>query len=168
VVMAYMWTATSFTYYMIAFQLKYLKGNIYNNSLASGGSEMVAIAISGVLYTKLGLKKSFTLLYALSCVGGCCILFLGAEAGGIAMPLFVILSKFGISGAFVLIYCSTVDVFPTLFCASALGFCNFFARIITILAPEVAERDPPLPMLLFVSFTALGSILIWLVKPLKE
>ena len=95
-------------------------------------------------------------------------MFLGAEAGGIAMPLFVILSKFGISGAFVLIYCSTVDVFPTLFCASALGFCNFFARIITILAPEVAERDPPLPMLLFVSFTALGSILIWLVKPLKE
>ena len=84
------------------------------------------------------------------------------------MPIFVVFAKFGISGAFVLLYSSTVEVFPTLFSATALGFCNFFARIITIFAPLVAEKDPPLPMLLFVIFTALGIVLIWIVKPLAD
>ena len=129
---------------------------------------MAAILLSGYLYSRLGLKKSFTMLYTLSCAGGCCILFLGKNTSGIAMPLFVVLTKFGVAGAFVLIYVSTVEVFPTLFCATALGFCNFFARIITILAPEVAEREPPLPMLLFVTFTAIGAVVIWFVKPLAE
>lgn len=84
------------------------------------------------------------------------------------MPFFVVLAKFGISGGFVLCYASTVEVFPTLFCATALGFCNFFARVLTILAPEIAEREPPLPMALFVALTGLGAILIWFVKPLKD
>lgn len=171
IVMAYMWAATSFTYYMISFQLKYLPGNVYNNSLASGLSEMVAIAIAGFMYSKLGLKVSFTILYLMSFAGGMCVLFIGSSdsgASGIWMPIFVVLAKFGISGAFVLLYVSTTDVFPTLFCATALGFCNFFARILTILAPEIAERDPPLPMTLFVILTGLGSVLIWVAKPLKE
>ena len=136
--------------------------------MASGGSELVAILTSGVLYSKLGLKKSFSLLFAVSCAGGCCILFLGEQTEGILLPIFVVFTKFGIAGAFVLLYSSTVEMFPTLFSATALGFCNFFARIITIFAPLVAEQDPPLPMLLFVIFTALGSVVIWFAKPLAE
>jgi hypothetical protein len=167
VVMSYMWAAVSFTYYMIAFQLKYLPGNIYNNSLASGGSELVAIACAGLLYGRLGMKKSFSGLFGLSAFGGLMILFLG-ESSTFWMPFFVVFAKFGIAGAFVIVYVSTVDVFPTLFCATALGFCNFFARVLTILAPEVAERPPPLPMILFVSLTLIGIILIQFVKPLKE
>lgn len=144
-----------------------MPGNIYNNAFASGGSELVAVALGGYLYGKLGIKLSFTLLFALSSVGGICILFLGAEYL-FWMPFFVILAKFGIAGAFVIVYIATVDIFPTLFCATALGFCNFFARVLTILAPQVAERDPPLPMIIFVSLTTIGAIIIWFVKPLKD
>jgi len=84
------------------------------------------------------------------------------------MPYFVVLAKFGIASGFVILYVSTVDVFPTLFCATALGFCNFFARILTIMAPEVSERSAPLPMAIFVSLTSFGIILIQFVKPLKS
>jgi len=84
------------------------------------------------------------------------------------MPIFVIVAKFGISGGFVIVYVCTVDVFPTLFCSTAMGFCNFLARILTILAPEIAEHAPPLPMALFTSLCALGMVLIQFVKPLKE
>ena len=166
-VMAYMWSACSFTYYMIAFQLKYLPGNIYTNSYASGSSELVAIAIAGYVYAKLGIKLSFSIAFIISAFGGLCILFIG-EDSVFWMPFFVILAKFGISGGFVIVYVSTVDVFPTLFCATALGFCNFFARVLTILAPEVAEQPPPIPMILFVSLTSLGILLIQFVKPLKD
>jgi hypothetical protein len=128
---------------------------------------MVAICVAGLLYGKLGMRLSFTLLFSLSVIGGICILFLG-ESSTFWMPFFVIFAKFGIAGGFVIVYVSTVDVFPTLFCATALGFCNFFARFLTILAPEIAERPPPLPMVLFVSLTGLGIILIQFVKPLRQ
>ncbi len=144
-----------------------MPGNIYTNSYASGGSELVAIAIAGFIYSKLGIKLSFSAAYLLSALGGLCILFIG-EDSTFWMPFFVILAKFGISGGFVIVYVSTVDVFPTLFCATALGFCNFFARLLTILAPEVAEQPAPLPMILFVSLTSLGILLIQFVKPLKD
>ena len=75
-------------------------------------------------------------------------------------PLFVGIAKFGISGTFVLLYVSTVDVFPTLFCVTALGYMNFAARLFTILDPQVAEREEPIPMLLvaILTFVALISI----------
>ena len=48
---------------------------------------------------------------------------------------FFVLTKIGITGGFVIVYVATVDVFPTLFCATAMGFCNFGARVLNILAP---------------------------------
>jgi len=84
------------------------------------------------------------------------------------MPIFVTLAKFGISSAFVIVYVATVDVFPTLFCATAIGFCNFFARVATILAPLIAEKQPPLPMLIFTSMTAVGSVLALFIRPAKK
>ncbi len=123
--------------------------------------------LSGLLYNKLGMKLSFTLLFALSAIGGLLILLIGSE-DKTWMPIFVIIAKFGISGGFVIVYVSTVEVFPTLFCSTAMGFCNFLARVLTILAPEVAEHAPPLPMALFTSLCAVGMILIQFVKLQKD
>lgn len=158
-VMSYMWACCSFTYYMIALQLKYLPGSIYTNAMASGSSELLAYFLGGILYKKLGIKLSFTLLLGLSVVGGLCILFLGNTLTG-WMPAFVVIAKFGISGGFVIVYVCTVDVFPTLFCATALGICNFLSRFLTILSPMVAEQPDPIPMVLFTGLSAVGMILI--------
>ena len=147
--------------------MKYLPGNIYNNNLASTISEFGAIILSGFMYEKMGLKLSNTILLLISVVGGIFIIFLGTDSK-ILMPLFVLLAKFGISGAFNLCYCSTVDVFPVLFCGTGIGICNFFARFITIFAPEVAETSPPLPMILFTSLAALGIFVVQIVKPFNE
>lgn len=166
-IMCYMWACCSFTYYMIAFQLKYIPGNIYNNNLASTISEFGAIILSGFMYRMLGLKLSYTILLSISVVGGLFIIFLSTDSK-ILMPLFILLAKFGISGGFNLAYVSTVDVFPTLFCGTGIGICNFFARLITIFAPEVAEKSPPLPMALFTAMAAFGIILIQFVKPATE
>lgn len=144
---------------MIAFYLKYLPGNIYDNNLASTVSEFGAIILSGFMYKKMGLKLAFTTLLAISVVGGCMILFVGIDST-FWMPFFVLIAKFGISGGFNLCYCSTVYVFPTLFCGTAIGICNFFGRIITIFAPIVAEKPWPLPMVLFTGFAAIGMIVI--------
>lgn len=158
-VMGYMWAACSFGFYMIIFYLKYLPGNIYNNSLASGFTDLVAVICGGWLYSRFGIKKSFTFLFSLSVIGGIIIIFLG-ESATVLMPFFVVICKFGITGGFVMVYCSTVDVFPTLFCSTALGICNFGARILSIAAPIIAEYDPPLPMIVLTALCAVGIVLI--------
>lgn len=134
IVMAYMWACCSFSFYMIIFYLKYLPGDIYNNSLASGSADIIATLTAGYLYSKLGIKKAFTGLLALSVIGGVIIICIG-DSATIWMPIFVVITKFGISGGFLIVYVSTLDVFPTLFCATAMGCCNFMARILTIIAP---------------------------------
>ena len=53
----------------------------------------------------------------------------------IMVPFFISVLRIGVGGVFALVYLANVDVFPTLFTGSALGICNFFARISNILSP---------------------------------
>lgn len=158
VVMTYQWSAVSFCYYMIAYQMNDLPGNIYNNALASSASEFLAYILGGVLYKALNIKKSFILLYSISVVGSLLILFYGASKPSY-MPAFVTLAKFGISACFNVIYIASVDVFPILFCGTALGVCNFAARLLTIFAPLVAQIEGDLPMIIFTVLAGFGLIL---------
>lgn len=45
-----MWVTVGFSYYMVKFQLKYLPGNIYTNSVSSAGAEIGGIIGAGVVY----------------------------------------------------------------------------------------------------------------------
>jgi hypothetical protein len=132
--MAYLWAMCSFSYYMIIFYLKYLPGDIYSNTFSSSGTDCCSVVFGGIIYKKLGIKKTFAILLTFSVCGGIMIILFG-EAHENLMPIFVIITKIGIAGCFVNVYICMVDVFPTLFLASAFGICNFLARILTIVAP---------------------------------
>ena len=69
-------------------------------------------------------------------------------------------AKFGVALSFGLNYISNSYLFPTLFAATALGFCNTFARLFSALSPIFAQMDEPIPMLLFTASSAitLGSV----------
>lgn len=166
VVMCYMWASTSFCYYMISLYMKYLPGNIFINTIASGSAEFIAYGLGGILYTKLGIKKSYSLLYAISSLGGILIIILGTDSVT-WMPVFVMISKFGIAGCFTICYISNSHVFPTLFCSTAMGINNFFSRFLTCFSAEIAELQPPIPMVLFSGLTALGVLMIQFVKTLE-
>ena len=53
-------------------------------------------------------------------------------------PIFILIAKLGIASAFNILYVSHADIFPVLFAATALGFCNFVTRIFTGLSPILA------------------------------
>lgn len=96
---------------------------------------MVSIFGSGFIYQKYrSMRVCFTILLFISAAGGLMIHFLGYDYVGY-MPLFVAIAKFGVSGSFVILYVSTVDVFPTMFATTALGMVNFAARLFTIADP---------------------------------
>jgi hypothetical protein len=165
--MGLLWTITWFNYYILKFQIKYLPGHLFRNSMASSCTQMVAIPFSAFLYTKFSLKPTFTLLYIVSCIGGFLILYLG-HTHTFYMPVYLAIAKFGIAGCFLLLLTSTLEMFPLVFAAQALGFMNFFARFFTAGAPQTAERPEPVPMIVFLSLCIAGTFLIWLAKPLKE
>jgi len=55
-------------------------------------------------------------------------------------------------------------MFPTLFAATAMGICNFVARLITIGSFVIAEKDPPVPMTIFVSVMMIGIVVSQFIK----
>lgn len=64
-----LWCLTSFTYYLMSNQLKYIKGSIYTNSIASNISEIIANLSSVVVMQKFGYKKTMILFYFVAASG---------------------------------------------------------------------------------------------------
>ena len=138
-VMTYTWMTASFCYYLIQFQMNTIGDKVTINALAFGASTLVAIATSNVIYLKIGLRSSFFFLFLSSACGGFLILVWGfnSEADWV-MAMLVVMASFGVVASFNLIYACHSATFPTLFSGTAMGICNFAARIATIFAPLVA------------------------------
>ena len=143
----YMWCSVSFSYWLVNFQIKYIQGNVYTNSMSSSIADNIGTVLSAVLYDKFGVRIAFLTCLVFTLVGGATILLFHSVTSW--MPLFIMIGKMGTSSTFNLVFLSNSDLFPTLFSATAMGICNFFARLSTIAAPQVAERPEPLPMTLY-------------------
>jgi len=74
------------------------------------------------------------------------------------------IQRLGLSGAFNVIYIGTAELFPTLFAATAFGYCNFFARTFTAGSSILAGIHEPVPMILLSILSLTASLLIWLLK----
>lgn len=105
--------------------------------------------------------------FILAFTGGALILSIG-ETREDLMPFFTSICRFGIAFNFSLSYVGTVQVFPVLFCGTAFGVCNFFARAMTVAAPLVAEIEGALPMSLFCLVQVLGFILCFFIQPKSQ
>lgn len=82
--MTIMWSASSFSNYLLNFMNKYLEGSIFTNNYYEGIANMLSIVLGGTLYTRLGKKKSFIIAFALCIIGGVCIFCL--ETGYFMLP----------------------------------------------------------------------------------
>ena len=121
---------------------------------------MLAYAFAGVLYQLSGIKSSLFLSFGIAFLGGLAILAYGlAHPQDMVFPILVLVSKFGIACAFNIIYVSHSSVFPIAFAATALGFCNFFARIFSATSPVLAQIEEPLPMVAF-TFTSVTACIL--------
>ncbi|TNV80535.1 hypothetical protein FGO68_gene17354 [Halteria grandinella] len=140
------WITGVFAYYSIYFQLKYFKGDIYTNVIIAGGSEMCSNVITGI--------------FGISC--STLYIFLDQEQGYL-VPFILLGAFYGYSSISLINWISTPSLFPVSFSSSAIGICNFLARLATIVAPQVSEMEQPLPMVIIsimASVSALGSFFL--------
>ena len=151
------WISVSVSYYITNFILKYLKGDIFVNSAISALSEVLSLFMAGYFYLKFGLIAALTVSFGLGFVGGMLIMFF--ESVPSLMPIFVLLTRFGIGSAFGLIYLANF-IFPVTYASQTLGFCNTTARTFTIMSPIIAEQEFPAPMIVFCALCIYGISII--------
>ena len=155
-IMLYLWVATSVSYYITSFNVKYLNGNMFYNSIAMASSECLSLFLAGYIFLKFGLKKAVLSAYICGIVGSVMILFFKSYSS--IMPLFVLIARFGIGSVFGLIYLGNL-IFPVKYASQTLGLCNTAARLFTVMSPVIAELDHPTPMLIFIVLSASAGIL---------
>lgn len=156
VILMILLSTNSFVYFLINFQMKYVKGSLIENTLASQGAEFTADVFSGVIYNFLGARKSFVTSYLFSIVGSLLLLFFIDDTNLIF--IFIIIAKFGISAAFTISFIASIQLIPTIFAASVFGYCNIAARTVTIMSSMVAELEEPTPLIVSASAAFLAAV----------
>ena len=63
------WFAASFDYYLISYELKYIKGDIFTNGLVSSISELFAYMLSGQLVKFMQIPTILRMSFSLSAIG---------------------------------------------------------------------------------------------------
>ena len=106
IIMAALWTAASFGYYLITFFLKYIPGNIYVNTSLASLSEITAYICSGFVMKAFGVRLSFIISFGLGAAGAF-LLAAFFNSNDALIATFTLFAKFGIAFAFNNTYLAT-------------------------------------------------------------
>ena len=157
--MIYIWIASSFDMYLITFQMKYLPGSIFVNTLVSSGFDFPISICAGFLYAKIGFKWTLPIFYSISMIGGIALIIVGdaEDLPKIVPPILVMTARLGVKVALDLCYLANSTIFPAIFAGTAFGLCNLGAKLLTIMSPLLAEADKPMPMIVY-SVLLVGGI----------
>jgi hypothetical protein len=99
VIVTIIWIVSSFDWFLIGFQLKYVAGDLYLNTYLSTASDIAVSTLAGIIYTYLGLKPTFVSLFAVSVVGS--LIYIFVETTNIyLLAVFILGTKLGVGGTF--------------------------------------------------------------------
>ena len=138
------------------------------NIIISSVFELPAYILSGIIYETLGIKIALISLYSISILGTITYMLLETEDNAMIAGMISFI-KFGVSGTLNISFLANAGLFPAIFGSTAFGICNIFARIMTILAPIVAEANVPIPLITFNVMAGVGIIasFFFVTKPPK-
>jgi hypothetical protein len=165
--MVFFWSSSSFSIYLVNYSIKNQTGDFFMNNLVAAISDVPIAIIGGVLYHKFGLRVVLFSFYVLSLIGAIATIIANNVNEDI-LPITIALAKGGVKVTFDVCYLGNSFLFPAIFAGTAFGFCNAGAKISTILAPMLAEVNPPLPMIILSILTGLGAFSSFFIKPAPE
>jgi Na+/melibiose symporter-like transporter len=128
------WIAASFSYYVAYFFIKYLQGDVFTNAIVAALSEMSGYMLTGIIYERLGLKKSYVAHFLLIAVGSALYLTISHWHPAL-VPILLLITVYGVSSVCMTNWLSNSRLFPVIYASSTHGIASFFARMSNILAP---------------------------------
>ena len=144
---AVIWCALIVTYYIVAFYLKYVPGNLFTNSLTMAFSDICSYLISGYVLKRFGLIKSVIISLNTAALGSILYLFFFHKV--FFIPLFIVLCRIGNSMLLNIMYVTNSTLFPTQFQSSSFGILNFISHVAAVTAPIIAELSDPFPFFFY-------------------
>ena len=129
-----LWIIATFTYYLVYFQIKYMNGDFYINTIVSSCTEMLSYTVSGFILTSLGIKFSYLLSFSTAIIGAALYIVFETSYESLT-PVFLFLASFGIGCSMNIDWNINSILFPVIFSSSTNGICNIFARLSNSLAP---------------------------------
>ena len=141
--MTLIWIESIYCYYIISFQIKFIRGDVYTNATVSSISELISYIITGFILNKLGIKKTVCLLGLSSLIGMLYIILVNTN-DQYWLATFILAARFGVAGQASVAYIATFQLFAVDIVSTSFGICNILARICCIFAPYVAEMKPDL------------------------
>jgi len=139
--------------------MKYLEGDIFINSFTAAMAETVAKLGAGVLLVKFGTKPLFGAAFLIAFAGASNLLYLTEGADPMLTSTFIMMTKFGVSMGWVAACMCLIELFPASLVATAFGLCNVSNKLVCMVAPIIAEVEPPTPMFIVAVITALAGVL---------
>eukprot|EP00347_Sterkiella_histriomuscorum_P007109 403350227 len=151
------WMASTFSYYLVLFYMKYLPGNIFENTIFCSSADTAGYLFTGILFQYVGGRKSLIISFSLAAISSFCIVNLRYYPS--LVPIFLFGSRLGIAAACNVLTIVNILVFPADFRSTSFGICNIFARMAAIIAPLAAELEYPYPYMLLITITSIYAII---------
>ncbi|KAK3098437.1 hypothetical protein FSP39_019452 [Pinctada imbricata] len=165
------WLVNSMVYYGLTLGTGYLGGSPYINFMIAGVVELPAFCLCLVLLNRFGRKKPLTgmmLLSATTCIASG---FVPKTENLVNLKIaLAMISKFGITSSYKIVYLMTAEVFPTVVRNIGMGTSSMTARVGGMLAPQILDLRmywSPLPSIIFGGLSCLAGILALLLPETK-
>lgn len=157
------WMVISLGYYGLSLGVGSLGPNLYLTSLLSGLVELPAYILTNALIEYMGRRNSLMLQLLVSAT--CCIV--SAFSTGLRRTVVSLIGKFGVAGAFNILFLFTTELFPTSLRTAALGGCSQAARLGSIVAPPILALNRVHPLLIIgLGVLLAGTITLAFPEPL--
>lgn len=165
--MIYFWIASSFSLYLVNYNIKNIPGDFFRNNLLTSVVDIPLALLGGYLYHKFGLRPVLFSFFIAALLGGIAIIIFSETNQGL-VPIMITFAKGGVKVTFDVCYLGNSFLFPAIFAGTAFGFCNAGAKFSTIFSPLLAEVNPPTPMVVLSVLTSSAAILSLFVKTAPE
>jgi hypothetical protein len=74
VILSIMWTASSFSFYLLMFMNKYYEGSLYVNYYLDGVAGILGSVLSSAVYGPIKMRWSFIVSISITLIGAICLL----------------------------------------------------------------------------------------------
>ena len=106
-------------------------------------------------------------LFATSAIGSFPVMFSEMASktfNDTVVPGCLFIMNLGTSATFSNLYIGHLNLFPSVFSSTSMGFCNITARLITAASPLVAEIAQPTPEIIFTSLSVVAMLTSYFIR----
>ncbi|XP_069683757.1 solute carrier family 22 member 3-like [Periplaneta americana] len=170
-IMVFVWFTVALSYYGIMFHLPGLSGERHLNFFLGALLEMLSFVVSYVVLSRFGRRlpmAAYTLISGITCLGVAAVSVVPEEdvswIGKIQTTLALIGKSSAISG-FCTMFLYASELFPTVLRGAAMGHCGLWARIGSLIAPQLLFLGeytlPALPLIIIGVLGVLAGISVF-------